>query len=182
MTSNLKKEEAGARRYLTKELESQEVESIRGRLIVFDYPKSNHENVYLRYKERVFRVDVKNCARDFGTDPNDEPAAERDPHLRRMGKLISGFDLTDGIQKQYYHGAMQNIRILEDNEAVTVEASAVAISDASGVRVATVDLDAKGCAQFVRGFNRRVKKKLGIATIHPIRAAIVIARSKSRFA
>ena len=98
--------ERAARKYLRRAADDQEAAELIGKTIVFEYPRHNFEHVPLDYRTRIFRVDE---AREFGSDPNDESAAESNPHLRRRGKLLVGVDLACGEVRKFYRGAMRNL-------------------------------------------------------------------------
>jgi hypothetical protein len=109
--------ERAARKYLRRAADDQEAAELVGKTIVFEYPRHNFEHVPLDYRTRIFRVDE---AREFGSDPNDEPAAERNPHLRRRGKLLVGVDLACGELRKFYRGAMRNVHPASPNEVAAL--------------------------------------------------------------
>ena len=119
--------ERSARKYLRRAADDQEAAELVGKTIVFEYPRHNFEHVPLDYRTRIFRVDD---AREFGSDPNDEPAAERNPHLRRRGKLLLGVDLACGEARNFYRGAMRNVHAASAEEvAALAPVSPVVIVD-----------------------------------------------------
>lgn len=123
MSSNqLRKDgERAARRFMKKIRSEERLERLRGEVVVFEYPDANYEHVVRRYSKRIFRVDDgADFAREFGSKRSDKEASRRDPHLRRLGKLIAGIDLAVGTFKTFYHGAMRNLRRATKQEIATV--------------------------------------------------------------
>jgi hypothetical protein len=84
---------------------------VRGNILRFDYPASNHQGVKPRMERRHLLI---NCCRNPAEHPISERALQEDPLLNRAGELVSGLDLDKAQHRSFWSGAMQNVERIEE--------------------------------------------------------------------